>query len=91
MKKGILTYNLKFQSKKAFSKIVEKELLKGGLYVISPVLPALNQNIKVRLFVEDIKQPIELYGRVVRVVDEDTSKKTKEKVGFAVHIENMSE
>jgi len=91
MRKEIVTYTLKFSSKKAFSKTVEKDILQGGIYVASSVLPALNQNVKLKLFVEDIKQPIELYGRVVRVVDEETSRRTKEKIGFAVHIENMSE
>mgnify|MGYP000411290706 CR=1 FL=1 len=91
MKRKIVTYTLKFSSKRAFSKTVERDILHGGIYVASPVLPVLNQNVKLKLFVEDIKQPVELYGRVVRVVDEETAKRTREKVGFAVHIENMSE
>jgi Tfp pilus assembly protein PilZ len=91
MRREIVTYTLRFSSKKALSKTIEKDILHGGIYVASSVLPALNQNVKLKLFVEDIKQPIELYGRVVRVVDEETAKRTKEKVGFAVHIENMSE
>jgi predicted RNA-binding protein with RPS1 domain len=91
MRKEIVTYTIKFPSKKALSEAIEKDILQGGIYVASSVLPALNQNVKLKLFVEDIKQPIELYGRVVRVVDEETSRRTKEKIGFAVHFENMSE
>lgn len=90
MRKEIVTYNIKFSSKEALSKTIERDVLQGGIYVASSVLPALNQNVKLKLFVEDLKQPIELYGRVVRVVNEETARRTVGRVGFAVHIENMS-
>lgn len=91
MKKTILTYTLKFPSEKAMKKSIERDILQGGIYVAATVLPVLNQNVKLKLFIEKIKEPLELYGRVVRVVDEKTSKITGEKVGFAVQIENLSE
>ncbi len=91
MKREILTYSIKFSSHKAFVRSFQRDILAGGIFVCSDVLPQLGQKVKLKLFLPGIQEPIVLYGTVVRVVNENTAKLTGEKVGFGVQLENISE
>lgn len=84
-------YVVRFISERAFRKAFEKDITKEGLYIVSNKLPQLNQKVKLRIYLPSLKEPLVLYGRVVRIVNKEMAKKSGEKMGFAVHLENLSE
>lgn len=84
-------YTVRFASEGAFRKAFERDITKEGLFIISRKLPQVNQTVKLKIYPPGLKDPIVLYGRVVRVVSIEEAERSGEKVGFAVHLENMSD